>query len=168
MELHPQRYLAACAVTLLLAAVSACTFMAPGLSPPGTSIDDVRRSGRTPTGEYELAGGGRRLEFAQGSFGRETYMMDFDAKGTLLSSQQVLTRENLATIVPGILAQEVRMRFGRPANVMRVPRQHLEVWNYRFAGADCEWFQVSVSDAGPVTEAGLGWDPACDGPNTRE
>jgi len=27
------------------------------------------------------------------------------------------------------------------------------------------WFQVSVSDAGPVTEAGIGTDPACDGPN---
>jgi len=168
MRFNLQRRLTASAMTVLLAAISACTFLAPGLALPGTSIDELRRSGRTPTGEYALPDGGRRLEFAQGSFGRETYMMDFDAAGTLVSSQQVLTRENLALIVPGIPAQEVRMRIGRPANVMRVPRQGLQVWNYRFAGADCEWFQVSVSDAGLVTEAGMGWDPACDGPNMRD
>ena len=168
MNINLQRRLPAAAMAALFASATGCTFLAPGLSPPGTSIEQVRGSGRTPNGEYELPGGGRRLEFAQGSFGRETYMMNFDAKGILQSSEQVLTRANLLTIGPGMSAQEVRMRIGRPANVMRVSRQKLQVWNYRFAGGDCEWYQVSVSDAGPVTEAGMGYDPACDGPNMRE
>jgi len=59
------------------------------------------------------------------------------------------------------------MRFGRPVSVFGVryqQRQH--VWNYRFDGGDCVWYQVSISDATQrVTEAGIGTDPACDGPD---
>ena len=157
--------------TMLLAAVpvfmTACAFLAPASLPLGTSIEDVRRDGPTPTGTYALPGGGRRLEFAQGSFGRQTFMLDFNAAGTLVSTQQVLTPANFDQIVPGMSGDEVLMRLGRPANVFGVPWQRLHVWNYRFFGGDCQWFQVSVSDAGPVTEAAMGYDPACDGPNSR-
>ena len=139
--------------------ITACAFFAPASLPLGTSIEDVRRSAPNPTGSYALPGGGRRLEFAQGSFGRQTYK--------LVATQQVLTRANFDQIVPGMSGDDVLMRLGRPANVFGVPWQRLHVWNYRFYGGDCHWFQVSVSDSGPVTEASLGWDPACDGPNER-
>lgn len=144
-----------------------CAFFSPGSLPLGTTIEEVRRSGPTPTGMYQLPGGGRRLEFAQGSFGRQTFMLDFDAAGTLVATQQVLTRANFDQIVPGMSGDDVLMRLGRPANVFGVPWQRLHVWNYRYFGGDCHWFQVSVSDSGPVTEASLGWDPACNGPNER-
>ena len=147
--------------------ITACAFFSPGSVSLGTSIEDVRRSAPTPTGTYALPGGGRRLEFAQGSFGRQTYMLDFDATGKLVATQQVLTRENFDQIVPGMSGDDVLMWLGRPANVFGVPWQRLHVWNYRFYGGDCHWFQVSVSDSGPVTEASLGWDPACDGPKER-
>ena len=136
--------------------ITACAFFAPASLPLGTSIEDVRRSAPNPTGSYALPGGGRRLEFAQGSFGRQTYMLDFDSTGKLVATQQVLTRANFDQIVPGMSGDDVLMRLGRPANVFGVPWQRLHVW-----------FQVSVSDSGPVTEASLGWDPACDGPNER-
>ena len=160
----------ACRAVLLAAAsilMTACAFFSPASVPLGTSIDDVRRSSPAPTGTYALPGGGRRLEFAQGSFGRQTFMLDFDSAGMLVATQQVLTRANFDQIVPGMSGDEVLMRLGRPANVFGVPWQRLHVWNYRFFGGDCHWFQVSVSDSGPVTEASLGWDPACDGPNER-
>ncbi len=148
-----------------VAALAGCAALAPASAPLGTPIAEVRSGSFGPTGEYPLPGGGTRLEFAQGSFGRQTWMMDFDAKGILTSKEQVLTETNFARIVPGMPGAEVRMRLGRPAHVFLVQRQHLQVWNYRFFGQDCVWFQVSVSDAGPVTEAGMGTDPACDGPN---
>ena len=148
--------------------ITACSFLSPASVPLGTSIDDVRRSAPNPTGTYALPGGGRRLEFAQGSFGRQTYMLDFDSTGKLVATQQVLTRANFDQIVPGMSGDDVLMRLGRPANVFGVPWQRLHVWNYRFYGGDCHWFQVSVSDSGPVTEASLGWDPACDGPRERK
>lgn len=147
------------------AALGGCAALAPAASPLGTPITDVRRSFAAPTGEYPLPNGGTRLEFAQGSFGKQTWMMDFDSKGSLVSKEQVLDEAHFARIKPGMAGSEVRMQLGRPAHVFAVQRQHLQVWNYRFFGGDCIWFQVSVSDAGPVTEAGIGTDPACDGPN---
>ena len=150
------------------ALVGGCAAIAPGALPPGTPIDRARHGFFAPTGEYALPGGGTRLEFAQGSFGRQTYMLDFDANGVLVLSQQVLTETNFATITPSLSGADVRMRLGRPAQVFSVPWQKLHVWNYRYFGGDCRWFQVSVSDAAQqVTEAGMGMDPACDGPNDR-
>lgn len=169
MNFNPRHPLSAVAMAALFVSTTACTFLSPGLSAPGTSIDQIRGSGRVPTGEYALPGGGRRLEFAQGSFGRETYMMDFDASGKLVTSEQVLDADHFAAIVPGMSSQEVRMRLGRPARVFPVGWQKLQVWNYRYVGGDCVWFQVSISQGdGRVTETGTGYDPACDGPNSRD
>ncbi len=158
-----------CALVFAAIAACACTSMAPGAFPPGTSISEARGAFGGPTGEYALPGGGTRLEFARGSFGRQTYMLDFDAAGHLVTSQQVLTEANFATIAPGLTAEEVRMRLGRPAHVFYVGWQKLTVWNYRFWPGDCVWYQVSIGEAGRVTESNYGTDPACDGPsNARD
>ena len=157
---------AAASVSALAAALCACS--TPGRLPPGTTIDAVRHGARSPSAEYALPDGGTRLEFGQGGFiNRETWMLDFDANGTLVSSQQVLTEANFATIKPGMPADEVRSRLGRPVQVFGAGwHEHIQVWNYRFAGGDCVWFQVSIREADQkVREAGIGQDPACDGPN---
>ena len=152
-------------VLVFVAVLAGCAALAPASAPLGTPIAEVRRGSFGPTGEYPLPGGGTRLEFAQGSFGKQTWMMDFNAQGKLVSKEQVLTEANFARIVPGMPGAEVQMRLGRPAHVFSVQRQKIQVWNYRYFGGDCVWFQVTVSDAGPVTETGIGTDPACDGPN---
>ena len=155
--------------SLLTMAITGCTSLAPAALPRGSNITEARRALVAPTGEHALPGGGTRLEYAQGSFGRQTFMLDFDPGGALVSTQQVLTEANFATIRPGMPAAEVRLRLGRPAHVFGVSWQQLQVWNYRFAGGDCVWFQVSIGNATQqVTEAGIGTDPACDGPNTRD
>ena len=156
-----------CALAFATIAACACTSLAPGALPVGSSISEARASFGGPTGEYPLAGGGTRLEFARGSFGKQTYMLDFDADGRLVASQQVLTEANFATIAPGLSAQEVRMRLGRPANVFNVGWQRLQVWNYRYWPGDCVWYQVSINEAGRVTEAAYGSDPACDAGDAR-
>ncbi len=147
------------------AALMGCAVLAPASAPLGTPIAEVRRGPFGPTGEYPRLGGGTRLEFAQGAFGKQTWMMDFDAQGRLVSKEQVLTEANFALVKPGMPGSAVQTLLGRPANVFSVQRQKLRVWNYRYFGGDCVWFQISVSDAGLVTEAGMGTDPACDGPN---
>jgi len=156
------------ALSLMLGATG-CGTLTPGATPVGTPIETVRHGIASPTGEYKLPDGGTRLEFAQGSFGKQTWMLDFDAGGHLVTNQQVLTEANFWNITPGMSSNDVRMRLGRPANVFYVPWQQLQVWSYRFATGDCVWFQVSVSQAaGQVTESGIGTDPACDGPNSRD
>ena len=158
------------AVALVLALVaSACgALRPPGALPPGTPIGEARQSFGGQTGEYPLPGGGTRLEFAQGTFGRETFMLDFDAGGLLVSSQQVKSEANFATITSGLSQQELLMRLGHPSWVFGVQRQRITVWNYRYYPPDCVVFQVSVSDTGTVTEAAQGQDPACDHGGQRE
>ena len=148
-------------------AMAGCATFAPGALPPGTPITEAREVVGGPTGEFPLSDGGTRLEFARGSFGRQTWMLDFDTTGRLVHTEQVLDEAHFATVVPGQTADEVRMRIGRPANVFNVGWQRLTVWNYRWWQGDCVWYQVSISQAtGKVTEAGYGSDPACDAPNS--
>ena len=149
-------------------ALFACTSIAPGGLPPGTPIAEARASFLGPTGEYPLANGGTRLEFARGAFGKQTFMLDFDASGRLVTSQQVLTEANFASIGPGLPAQEVRMRLGRPAEVFNAAWQRLQVWNYRYWQGDCVWYQVSIGQDGRVTDSNYGTDPACDPPSSRQ
>ena len=147
------------------AMLGGCASFAPEFLPPDASIDQARNMLVKPTEEFALPGGGTRLEFARGPYGKETFMLDFDARGRMVAREQVLTELNFATITPGLTSAEVRMRLGRPSEVFGVAFQKLQVWNYRF-GNDCRWFQVSLSDATrKVTEASIGADPACDGPN---
>ncbi len=163
LNLSPWRGRVLWPLLVLAATLGGCGAMAPGGLPPGTPIAEARGGVIKPTDEFALPGGGTRLAFAQGSYGKETYMLDFDAKGVLVSSTQVLTEENFATIVPGMPAAEVRLRLGRPVHVINVSRQRLKVWNYRFARGDCVWFQISIDDSTQkVTEASMGSDPACD------
>lgn len=155
--------------TSILAALAATAALAgcatPGNLPPGTPIATARQGVLGPTGEYALPNGGRRLEFARGSSGKETWMLDFDANGALVTSEQVRTQANFDNIVRGMSADEVRMRLGRPSHVFGAGwQEHIHVWSYRFPQGDCFWFQVSIRDADQtVREAGMGLDPVCDG-----
>jgi hypothetical protein len=146
---------------LLLASLGACSSLrSTGSLPPETTLADARQS--FGGAEYPLAGGGTRLEVRQG---RATQMLDFDASGRYLGTQQVLTPQAFATIAPGMTQQEVLMRIGRPTFVFPVGWQQLQVWNYRFGGleGDCVVFQVSISNAThTVTDTGPNTDPACD------
>ena len=152
-----------------VAALAGCASLAPGGLPPGTSIAQARQALFGPTGEYALPEGGTRLEFAHGGRAKQTYMLDFDRGGSLVSSRQVLTESNLSTIAPGMTEGELRMRFGRPVWVFGVNYPRGQVWNYRFADGDCVWYQVTVGEADHrVVEASTGPDPACDGSNDRE
>lgn len=169
IQLKPLRQAAAPVLLAALAVLGACASFAPGGLPPGTKINEARNALFGPTGEYALPGGGTRLEFAHGGLAKQTYMLDFDRSGTLVASTQVLTEANLSTIAPGMPEAELRMRFGRPVWVFGVNHPRGQVWNYRFAGGDCVWYQVTVGDADHrVVEAGIGSDPVCDGPNNRE
>ena len=160
------------AAALLLGSLAACAIVRPPAAlPAGTPIAEARGAFGGASGEYALPDGGTRLEFRQGSFGRQTYMLDFDAGGRLVATRQVLTPATFATITPGMDQDEVLARIGRPAFVFPVGWQQLQVWNYRFGGleGDCVVFQVSISNAThTVSEAGPNTDPACDHGGARD
>jgi hypothetical protein len=152
---------------IVAATLAACGTMAPGGLPPGTPIAEARKSPIGPSAEHPLPGGGTRLEFRQG---RQTYMLDFDAAGLLVSSQQVLTPATFATITPGMTQDEVLARIGGPVRREGIGWQKQQLWSYRFPSpeGDCVVFQVAIANAThTVTDAGPNMDPACNSPNAR-
>ncbi len=154
--------------SVALAASSCGVLTPPGALPLGAPIDEARHAFGGPSDEYPLPGGGTRLEFRQH---KQTYMLDFDAGGRLVSKQQVLTLATFATIKPGMTRADVLLRIGHPVGVFPVGWQKLQVWNYRFGGieGDCVLFQVSISNStGLVSDVGQGMDPACDAPSREK
>jgi hypothetical protein len=157
----------ACGVLAVVLLLGACAGYGPSGIVAGQSEGDVARSMGAPTGRYALAGGGARLEYARGPYGKETYMVDLDAAGRVTGWQQVLTEANFLRVVPGLPRQELLLLLGRPGEVYGVPWQNAQVWNWRYPTNDCLWFQVTVAADGRVKDAGHGIDRRCDGPPDR-
>jgi hypothetical protein len=152
---------------LALAAMSigivACTGYAPRAIAPGQSAGEVQQQLGTPTGRHALPNGGTRLEYARGPYGKHTYMVDLDAAGRVTGWQQVLTEANFNQIAgsPGMTAEELLRRLGRPTHTRSGGWQPGEVWSWRYDAVFCQWFQVSVVNA-RVRDASYGPDPLCD------
>ena len=87
-----------------------------------------------------------------------------------ISQAKVLTEASFDDIKPGMSADQVLAQLGRPTWVFGAGWQdHYHVWNYRWAGADCVWFQISINDTDQrVKDASMAPDPKCDGPNSRD
>jgi hypothetical protein len=130
--------------------------------PPGSSVADATGALGKPTGEYALPGGGRRLEYATGPSGRETWMLDFDAGGRLVATTQVLNDRNFDTIRAGITSDELLVLLGRPAGRRTLSRTGEMVWSYRYESPACVLFQVSIDLAtNRVMNTGRLPDPIC-------
>lgn len=135
----------------------------PARLAPGTPQDSVRASLGPPTGLYALPGGGQRLEYATGPYGKRTWMLDFDAAGLLQSAQQVLTEQRFNRIRAGMTREELRRELGRPSSTGVVGWQHQQVWSYRYESMFCQWFQVGIDPLqGTVVDSGYYPDPVCD------
>ena len=151
------------ALPALAVLLAACTSYGPGALPKGSSVAAVTQAMGPPTGEHALPSGGRRLEFARGPFGRQTYMLDFDAAGQLVGSQQVLTEANFNAIQPGMSAAQVLALIGRPAKTWGISRQKQIVWSYRYDSTPfCQWFMVGMGYDDVVVDTAYGPDPLCD------
>ena len=156
------RRLAAAVIATLALTLGACTGYGPGDVRSGQSADEVARSMGAPTARYPLAGGGTRLEFARGPYGKHTYMVDTDAAGRVTGWQQVLDEKAFNALPVGTPADEVLRTIGTPSERFAIPRQRLDIWNYRYETPFCIWFQVSVDQQDRrVRETGYGPDPHC-------
>ena len=135
-------------------AASGCALLAPPVVLPGhTQAEAERELGRV-TGRYAMPGGVMRLEFARGPMGRETYMVDIDAGGRVLRSEQVLSEQRLASLRIGMHADEVLRLVGRPAEKEGVGWRGWQVWSWRFPTQDCRWFRITFDAQQRVVEDG--------------
>ncbi len=151
--------------TVLAAAVllaGCAVFFDPTTLPPGTPAATLTERLGPPTGEFALPDGGRRLEFARGPFGKQTWMADVDARGSLVVVNQVLVEKRFNLIRAGMTREEVRLAIGRPSETSVLTWQPQDVWSYRYDSPFCQWFQVGISPQGRVIDTGYYPDPLCD------
>ena len=142
--------------------LAGCQSYSPRGIPPGTALGEVEARMGTRTASYPLPGGGQRVEFARGPFGKHTYMLEFDPAGRLLHSEQVLTENHFARITTGQSRDEVLRTIGHPSEVQRLGFQKRMLWSYRYDAPFCIWYQVSFNANGQVVDPGYGPDPLCD------
>lgn len=159
----PARRHAAAATALALLLLAGCASYGPPRLAPGTPPEAAVTALGPPTAEHPRPDGGVRLEFARGPFGLHTWMLDYDAQRRLLQTRQVLTEAEFDRLRPGMGEAEVRYAIGSPSERRWLPRQQQHLWNYRYEGPFCRWFQVGIDAAsGRVADLGYGPDPLCD------
>ena len=141
--------------------LAACAGYGPGHTHVGEPAAEVLAELGQPTGQYPRPEGGERLEFARGPYGKHTFMVDVDTSGKVQHWEQVLREDVFYGIQPGMRAEELRYRLGRPARVNGIWRG-ATVWSWRYETPFCQWFQVTVEPSGVVRDAGFGPDPLCE------
>ena len=145
--------------------LGACASPAP---PAGTPADEVRRTWGTPTATYALDGGGQRLEYATGPWGRMTWMIDVGTEGRVTQARQVLgDAEFFQVQSQTALTQDALLRWIGTPGERRGARGGGQTWSWRYPTNDCLWFQASLDAAGQVTSSSFNIDPACDTPNDK-
>lgn len=150
------------AASIAAALMVGCTAYSPSGLPERSSVADARERLGTPRAEYSLAGGAKRLEYARGPAGLHTFMLDFDASGTMQSWFQALYEENFATIRNGMTSDAVLLALGHPAHQFGVWSGQQTIWAYRFDSPFCQWFMVGVNPQGQVASTSYGPDPRCE------
>ena len=148
--------------------LAACAPVAPTL---GQSGDALLGQWGAPTDRHTLPGGGQRLEYATGPWGRTTWMIDLDRDGRVRSAEQVLNTAHFADVAVrarGLTRQAVQFELGRPGERKAVGWLGGELWSWRYPTNDCLWFQVSFDAQGLATGAAYNIDPACDAASDRE
>ncbi len=144
------------------AVLGGCAAYGPPAQVVGLSLPQVEQTMGRATGRYTLPDGTVRVEFARGPMGRHTWMMDLDAQGRVLRSEQVLTEAIFRSIQDGDSPAAVLQRIGRPSQVRQGGWAGGEVWNWRYDDTNlCQWFEMSVI-AGAVRQPSLAPDPRCD------
>jgi hypothetical protein len=151
----------------LAAAVGAWLLAACAGAPPapGTTRDAVLQAWGTPTARHAVPGGGERLEYASGPYGRTTWMIDLDAAGRVRAADQVLGEPQFAAFAeraPGLSPDEVRRALGTPGERQWVRHPAGELWSWRYPTNDCLWFQVQFGPDGRAVSAGYNNDPRCE------
>jgi hypothetical protein len=149
-------------VAAAICVLSACASVTPSRLAVGTPMTEVVRGLGPATFEYALPDATKRLEYAGGTYGKHTWMLDFNAAGTLTRSTQVLTEGRFNQVLAGMSQDEVLMRLGHPAEQSVITFQKQTVWSYRFEGPFCVWFQIGLDASGRVVDTGYLPDPMCE------
>lgn len=148
----------------LLATLSAgCASLVPV---PGVEVAALRAAWGEPTGRWTAADGAPVLEWANGPFGRTTWLVTLDGANRVRSAEQVLAPARLAAFqvgAEGLSEDEVRRTLGRPGEVLPVGWTGGRIWAWRYETNHCLWFVAEFTREGRVKGTAFAPDPMCDG-----
>ena len=149
------------AVTAALA-LSACAIHTPGRLALGASVADAVRGLGPATHEDDVANATKRLEYSGGTYGKQTWMLDFDGARQLTARTQVRLEARFNQVLAGMTQTEVLQRIGHPSERSLLGFQKQTVWSYRFEGPFCVWFQVGLAADDRVVDTAYLPDPICE------
>ena len=136
---------------LVIATLAGCA--SPRSFAPGSSIVDMRARAGTPTDIRFDRNGDELWEYAQGPVGTETYLVRVGLDGKVKDVTQLLTDDQLMTIVPGTMTKaDVRHVLGRPSDESFTGAG--TVWSWRFLryGVQPGWLTVRFNPDNTVME----------------
>src|SRR5262245_55283165 len=111
----------------LTALVAGCAALVPGQSTEA----DVRARMGAPTETRTDSNGDKLWEYSTGPEGLTTHLVRIGADGRVKEVKQLLTEDNLATIIPGRTTRaEVRNILGKPAD--ETTYGNGLAWSWRF------------------------------------
>jgi hypothetical protein len=142
--------------------LSACATSGPQSFANGTAKDEVLRRSGAPTAEYSLPGDVKRVEYTGGTYGKQTWMLDFNAAGALTQTAQVRTERRFNQVTSGMSKESVLLAVGLPSERSVLSYQKQSVWSYRFEDPFCRWFQVGLDANGRVVDTAFLPDPMCE------
>ncbi|MEH3087060.1 MAG: outer membrane protein assembly factor BamE [Xylophilus ampelinus] len=144
-----RRGIASLALAAAAALLPGCDNQRIGRLEEGVATEaDVRREFGEPERVWPEAGGARTFEYNRQPEGARNYMVTLGPDGTMTALRQVLTPQNFAAIAPGMPAEEVRRRLGRPMRVASYPLKRETAWDWRYLESPTEAMVFSV-DFGP-------------------
>ena len=147
---------------LAFSTLCGCASFNPQQLRTGQTLPEVQALLGPPTGGYALAAGARRVEFARGPYGRETWMVDLGPDGRVTSIAQVLDAAHFGQVTVGMSAVELLQLLGRPA-ARQAEWQQRQTWSWRYATYECLWARVTLGpDSRVLQGVALMPDPDCD------
>ena len=137
----------------LLLALAGCAIT------PGMTRDEVLSSWGRPTAELQRDGV-HRLQYSRQPMGQSVVMVDLDANGRVVQSQEVMNLRHFAQIdVSGsTTAADILWAFGPPAKIDGVMAWEGDIWSYRWREMEDMWFWVYFDPAGIVRRTQQGPD----------
>lgn len=154
------RRLALCAAI----AVSACLAGCFRVAAVGSSKDEVLRTMGQPSAQRSAAQGEEVWEYSGAPRWRQAYLVRFGAEGRVVSTRQVLTEENIRSLVSTAATRvDVRNALGKPGYVVTYPTG--EVWEYRIYDDHRRPAKMTVQfgQEGAVKEVGKVLEDGSDG-----
>ncbi len=127
---------------------------------------DVRAKFGEPEKVWDGTNGVRIFEYNRNPAGHKNYMISIGTDGKMTALRQVLTTENFAKVVPGMMMEDVRKMLGKPMKVTPYPLKNQTHYDWRWMdgpnASDAKVFTAIFNSDLRVVSTGSIRDPDLD------